>query len=70
MVPDFPALPHDFGLGGDSFERFEVPAGVKEDSLIRAEKEEKLLVEAARFLLIGGQDHKGPWARRAIWERR
>jgi hypothetical protein len=59
MVPGFPPLSHGFGLGGDSFKGVHFPAGIEEDSLIRSEKEEKLLVEPVRFLFIRREDHQG-----------
>ena len=60
MLPYFPTLPHDFGLEGNYFGRLEVPAGVKFHLLSGLKKEEKLLVEALGFLLIGSQDDKRP----------
>jgi hypothetical protein len=59
MMPGFPPLPHGFGLGGDSLKGVHFPAGIEEDSLIRSEKEEKLLVESVRFLFIRREDHQG-----------
>jgi hypothetical protein len=56
--PDLPPLAHSLGLGGDPFERFHFPARVEEHFLIRAEKEEELLLEADGLFFIGRENHQ------------